>query len=332
MTGSDRLPPPVFASSAMQLDHNQHQSRSSGPTGILVGSTDVEINPIEGALWFIENKLTGELSLQKIAQAVGVSNHHLARAFNSATGLSLMRYARARRLSEAAKALIIGTPSILTVALDVGYGSHEAFTRAFREQFGITPDRLRSVGNLVHLNLVEPIRMDNSWLIDLGEPRLEEYGELLIAGLGARYTFETNQGIPAQWQKFGPHIGHVPGQIRPETYGVSCNFDESGSFEYIAGVQVCDFSKVPDGFATVKIPAHRYAIFTHPAHVSMLRRTHYTIWNKWQPSSGFEILGANFERYGKGFDPLSGTGPIEVWMPVKHKQRAQEAGEARTTI
>ena len=324
---------PTIMSLAMETESDKpHQSGSSGTSRRLVASSDAEFNPIEGALWFIENRLTGELSLQAIAQALGVSNHHLARAFGSATGLSLMRYARARRLSEAAKALVTGAPSILSVALDAGYGSHEAFTRAFREQFGITPERLRFLGNLDHINLVEPIRMDKSMLIELGEPRLEEHAEFLVAGLGARYAFETNQGIPAQWQKFAPHIGHVPGQVGPETYGVACNFDNLGTFEYIAGVQVSDYSKVPEGFATVKIPAHRYAIFTHPAHVSRLRRTHYTIWNKWQPSSGYEFLGANFERYGKGFDPVSGTGPIEVWMPVKHRQRAREAGEARNTI
>jgi AraC family transcriptional regulator len=48
-----------------------------------------------------------------------------------------MRYVRGRRLTEAAKVLSDGAPDILTVALDAGYGSHEAFTRAFRDQFGV---------------------------------------------------------------------------------------------------------------------------------------------------------------------------------------------------
>ncbi|SEE48124.1 AraC family transcriptional regulator [Rhizobiales bacterium GAS191] len=275
------------------------------------------MNPIEKALWFIENRLTGEISLQAIAHSAGVSNHHLARAFGAATGQSLMRYARGRRLSEAARSLIAGAPDILTVALDAGYGSHEAFTRAFREQFGVTSDYCRSVGSIDQIQLVEPIRMDKSLLIGLAEPHFEELKELLIAGYGARYTFETNQGIPAQWQRFGPHIGNVARQVGPETHGVACNFDNGGSFEYIAGVQVSDFGALPEGFATVRIPAERYAVFRHPEHVSMLRRTHYTIWNKWLPASGMAIADApNFERYGKEFNPMTGTGPIEVWMPV----------------
>ena len=95
------------------------------------------MHPVERALWFIENRISGDISLQAIAASAGVSSHHLARAFGAATGQSLMRYARGRRLSEAARSLAAGAPDILAVALDAGYGSHEAFTRAFREQFGV---------------------------------------------------------------------------------------------------------------------------------------------------------------------------------------------------
>ncbi len=81
--------------------------------------------PVERALWFIENRISGDISLQAIAASAGVSSHHLARAFGAATGQSLMRYARGRRLSEAARSLAAGAPDILAVALDAGYGSHE---------------------------------------------------------------------------------------------------------------------------------------------------------------------------------------------------------------
>jgi AraC-like DNA-binding protein len=175
----------------------------------------MRMEPIEKALWFIENRLSGEISLADIARSVGVSSHHLARAFGEATGLSLMRYARGRRLSEAARSLAAGAPDILEVAIGAGYGSHEAFTRAFRQQFGVTPETLRAGGCPNNTQLVEPIRMDKTLLTELDSPRLVHAGELLIAGIGARYTFETNQGIPAQWQRFAPNIGHVPNQAGP---------------------------------------------------------------------------------------------------------------------
>ena len=97
------------------------------------------MNPAHKALWFIESHLADELTLDEIAAIGGVSRFHMVRAFAAATGLSVMRYVRARRLSEAARALAGGAPDILTLALDADYGSHEAFTRAFRDHFGVTP-------------------------------------------------------------------------------------------------------------------------------------------------------------------------------------------------
>ena len=177
------------------------------------------------------------------------------------------------------------------MALCAGYGSHEAFTRAFRRQFGLPPEALRANGLSANIQLVEPIRMDKTLLTDLDPPRFVDGEELLIAGIGARYTFETNQGIPAQWQRFGPHIGHVPSQCGPETFGLCANADNSGSFEYIAGVRVSEFSDLPEGLSGTRVPRRRYVVFTHKGHVSQLRRTHYTIWNKWVPESGVPIRG-----------------------------------------
>ncbi len=64
--------------------------------------------------------------------------------------------------------------------------------------------------------------------------RYENGTSFIIAGFGQRYTLETNNGIPDLWEKFGPYIGKVPEQQGGETYGVCCNPDGRGSFEYIA--------------------------------------------------------------------------------------------------
>lgn len=61
------------------------------------------MNPVEAALWFVESHLKEETSLDAIAEVAGVSRFHLTRAFGFATGLPVMRYVRARRLSEAAR-------------------------------------------------------------------------------------------------------------------------------------------------------------------------------------------------------------------------------------
>jgi AraC family transcriptional regulator len=276
------------------------------------------MNPAGKALWFIENHFAEELTLDTIADVGGVSRYHMSRVFGIATGYSIMSYVRGRRLTEAARTLAGGAPDILAVALDAGYNSHEAFTRAFRDQFGLTPEALRARGNLDEIKLTEPIKMDETLLTNMEEPRFENLKTLLIGGLSERYNSETSAGIPAQWQRFVPHLGHIPGQVGWTTYGVVCQSDDAGNMEYICGVEVSDFSKLPPELRGLRIPEQRYAVFTHRDHVSTVRRTWYTIWNKWLPESGHQAAeGPEFERYGKGFDPRSGNGGFEIWIPIK---------------
>src|SRR5690349_1090556 len=182
------------------------------------------MNPAEKALWFVESHFARDITLDEVAAVAGVSRYHITRAFAAATGMPVIAYAKARRLSEAAKTLARGAPDILTVALEAGYGSHEAFTRAFRDQFGVTPEQLRAGRILDIIQLVEPIAMaDTPTRIE--PPRIETGKTLLIAGLSERYTHATSAAIPSQWQAFQPHIGHVPGQVGKVAYGVFYNTD-----------------------------------------------------------------------------------------------------------
>ena len=103
------------------------------------------MNPAQKALWFIESHLAERVDPRRDRGVGGVSRFHMVRAFAAATGLSVMRYVRARRLSEAARALAGGAPDILALALEADYGSHEAFTRAFRDHFGVTPEAVRGL-------------------------------------------------------------------------------------------------------------------------------------------------------------------------------------------
>src|SRR5580704_1059696 len=199
------------------------------------------MNPVGKALWYIETHFAGAISLDDIAAIGGVSRYHMTRAFGFATGRSVMTYVRGRRLSEAARSLSVGAPDILAVALDAGYGSHEAFTRAFRDQFGLTPEAVRAQRHLDNITLVEPIKMDETLIANLEQPRFEMSNPLLIAGLSERYTCETSAGIPAQWQRFVPHLGNMPGQVGWTTYGVRSNSDDEGSFDYLCGVEVSRF-------------------------------------------------------------------------------------------
>lgn len=276
------------------------------------------MNPVGKALWFIESHFARELTLDNIADCGCVSRFHLARAFEAATGFSVMRYVRGRRLSASARRLASGAPDILAVAIEAGYGSHEAFTRAFREQFGLTPDALRARGHLDNLALVEPIKMDETLLAHLEPPRFEDGKALLVAGLSERYTCETSAAIPSQWQRLNHYFGKVPGQIGNVAYGVCYNADDAGNIDYLCGVEVGDFSALPGELSRLRIPPQRYAVFSHREHVSAIRRTWNTIWNQWLPTSGHVPADApNFERYDEKFDPVSGMGGLEIWLPLK---------------
>jgi len=277
------------------------------------------MNPAQKALWFIESHLGRQLSLEEIAGVAGVSRFHMVRAFAAATGLSVMRYVRARRLSEAARALAGGAPDILTLALDADYGSHEAFTRAFRDHFGVTPEAVRSSACLDHLKLQEPIVMDSTLTDKLQPPRFETGKALLVAGIGERCTHENEgAGIPSLWQRFHQSVANIPGRNGKVAYGVCCNGDDAGNFDYIAGVEVSDFSDLPREFSKVRIAEQRYAVFSHRDHISTIRRTINTIWNHWLPASGLKVADApNFERYDENFDPLTGNGGLEIWVPVR---------------
>lgn len=273
---------------------------------------------VDRAVWFVESRFRDDIGLADIAQAAGVSRHHLTRAFAAASGRSLMRYVRARRLSEAARRLAEGAPDILDVALEAGYGSHEAFTRAFRDQFGQTPETVRARRSLDGLELVEAVRMSDTMFTDLEAPRFETCRAFLVAGLGERYTFETNAGIPDQWQRFAPLIGSLPGEVPGATYGLCRSGDDEGSYEYVCGVEVTNFAGLPPELQRVRVPAQRYAVFTHRGHISTIRRSHNTIWNRWLPASGHEVADApNFEKYGPGFDPATGDGGLEIWIPIQ---------------
>ena len=275
------------------------------------------MNPAQKALWFIESHLADALTLDEIAGVGEISRFHMVRAFGAATGLSVMRYVRARRLSEAARALANGAPDILTLALDADYGSHEAFTRAFRDHFGVTPEAVRASTCLDHIKLQEPILMDSTLTDNLQAPRFQTGKPLLVAGIGERYTCETSAAIPGQWRRFHQSVANFPGRIGPVAYGVCCNADDAGNFDYIAGVEVADFSDLPREFSRVRIPEQRYAVFTHRDHISTIRRTVNTIWNHWLPASGLKAADApSFERYDENFDPLTGNGGLEIWIPV----------------
>jgi AraC-like DNA-binding protein len=63
-------------------------------------------SPVGRALWFIESHFGREVTLDQISEVACVSRYHMSRMFAMSMGIPVMRYLRARRLSEAARALV----------------------------------------------------------------------------------------------------------------------------------------------------------------------------------------------------------------------------------
>lgn len=86
----------------------------------------------------------GEIkTLADLAAADGRSPFHLQRIFSTEIGESPLQYGRRVRLQRAAAALLVTSKSVLEIALDADYSSHEGFTRAFRGLFSVSPQTFR---------------------------------------------------------------------------------------------------------------------------------------------------------------------------------------------
>jgi len=90
---------------------------------------------------YVNNHLQEPITASDVARAAGYSPYHAARLFKEETGLSPFEYIRRERLIQSARALRNGSPKVLDVALEYVFDSHEGFTRAFSNAFGITPKK-----------------------------------------------------------------------------------------------------------------------------------------------------------------------------------------------
>ena len=268
------------------------------------------------ALWIIERNLGAPLSLAGLADACAVTRFHLAHAFGDVTGYSVMEYVRLRRLTESAKLLAGGAGSILQVALASGYGSHEAFTRAFRAHFTVTPERYRSDSPPDRSALIEPARSKSPRPAS-GRSATRGRGRFPGAGSGRDPCLRRCDASPAQWRAFGPQIEAIPGRVGLAPLGLMLDIDDDGRFSYACAVEVGYVDHPPPGLRKLRAPAQTYAVFLHRGHVSELRQTYAAIFDRWFPAAGERLApGPILERHDPRFDVKTGRGGLEIWAPL----------------
>jgi AraC family transcriptional regulator len=281
------------------------------------GSRRVKVSLPDKALWIIERNSTQPLTLDGIAAACGVSRSHLAHAFGTATGVSVMQYVRARRLSVAARTLAAGAADILSVALDAGYGSHEAFTRAFRDRFGHTPESIRERRSVDGLALFGPLELRPHAHVRLDAPRIVDDQSVRVVGLAERCSFETTVNIPAQWQRFMERYDVIPHKRDHIPIGVTYSADDEGQFLYMCGAAVHRFGERSSELLHLEIPQRQYAVFEHRGHVSTIYETYRSIWNEAIPATGRAVTDAPvIERHNPAFNPRTGEGGLTLWIPL----------------
>jgi len=104
------------------------------------------LKQVQPVIAFAAAHLDEDVSLSALAGQAGMSAFHLHRVFSAAAGETPKQFTLRLRLARAAAMLLTTGDSVLDVALECGFQSHEAFCRTFRKRFGITPSGYRARG------------------------------------------------------------------------------------------------------------------------------------------------------------------------------------------
>ncbi len=260
--------------------------------------------------------------MASLAEAAGLSPWHFSRAFTARLGESVMGYVRARRLEMAAFRLAAANPpALIDVALDCGFESQEAFTRAFRRRFGVPPGEFQRTTDKHDMEEDEMNKTDARARVTMRNERAHR-DAFIVAGLRAVFDSQNKHGIPALWPRL---LSCLPfdGMVDGRSYGVMSMLDKAeGSIAYMAGVEVRADAKLPAGFETIAIPENNYAVFRldldgpnlHP----QIQAAMPIIWGELIPQSGIKVAQApDFEMCPEGFDPSRKGAYLEMWIPVE---------------
>ena len=152
-------------------------------------------------------------------------------------------------------------------------------------------------------------------------PRFENGRLILITGLQQHHTQKSAAaGIPAQWTKFMQTVSDLPERVGTTSYGVVINATPT-AMDYVCGVEVSNFSNVTSEYARLNLPSARYAVFSIKEHISAIQSAWASVWNTWFPTSNYAVTnGPLFEKYDERFNPKTGLGGYELWVPVVEKR------------
>lgn len=274
---------------------------------------------------FIEANLDKKISVHEIASAAHYSTYHYSRVFKALVGDTPKEYLRKRRLTLAAKRLLTDDVGILDLALDCQFDSQEAFTRAFKALFDMTPAQYRKINEPFRLLYKKPFGPDDLAFLQNNismEPELLEKPAMKIVGIANEYE-DGDLSLPKLWSGFRPYRDKIPNRIGDHFFGIYENYQEtedSTRFVYICSAQVANFDDVPEGMITRELDAQTYAQFTHIGPIANIEETLRYIWGSWLPKSKYEYADKpDFELLPGGFNDADPNNKVYLNIPVKLK-------------
>ena len=259
---------------------------------------------------FLGNSLFEPQTGEDTAASAAMSLRSLQRHFADSVGESLASYVRGRRLTLAAQQLVQGHQDILALALDCQFGSHEAFIRAFRRHYFMTPSEFRQQGCLSH-NYHRPI-LDTAMLGELAaqhqqSPRLRQVPEQLLWGLSSLMHPDQMSGRPLmqQTRRLAADLQTLFGQR--QTPRVFIYKPRPGQCHYFCVMVAVEARSgaAPAGVETLRMPAGFRATFTQQGDASLLPVFLYHCYAQWIFHSGWHFADA----------------PVELHLPHEQEQR-----------
>lgn len=293
--------------------------------GLVHDGVNDALDHIQRGIDFIEAHLFERPSLAAIAGHAGASPWHFHRVFTAITGETPAGYLWKRQVACACERLVATEQPLVDLALDCGFESQSTFTRAFTRHVGMSPARYRRAGSVspAHrygaLDAAE-LGARRHWRKTM-EPRLAPRPAFHVVGMAGQFTPATTSRIPELWERFvrGP-IDAVTYRRGTHTFGLCVDADPTApepTFTYVAAVEVERIDAVPTGLVALTVPANRYAIFTHTGHISRLADTVKQIWGHWLPGAPYKhVATPDFELYDERWDPTTGEGDIDIWVPI----------------
>lgn len=276
----------------------------------------------------VEQHLTQEFDVKDVASALGTTEHHLRRMFSSLAGMPLSEYVRRRRMTVAAAEVVRGEGDLLGIAVRYGYGSTEAFGRAFRAVHGAGPSDVRRDGGPLRTQpqLRFHLSVEGSRPLDT---RIVDQPAFRLVGHAARVPL-IHRGVNPHIER---HIAALPqeehlrlktlSEIEPAGLLAVCDdLDpdraDGSELTYLHGAAVSHDTPTPEDLDTIEVPAGRWAVFrTSGPYPQVLQTTWAATATDWFPSNPWRSRpGPEIVAVSERADDFS-TATCELWLPVE---------------